>query len=124
MNKCPERKKSCSKHHGEVAVTSYDKKQKKYHLKYYGVHEKGVHFQYDQKKDFVVELIYKCVLSTKQLITTELLLKKGKLDLKKSFYRTKFLGLRFSDSEYETLLSKASKKNLSVYKFCRSKLLT
>jgi hypothetical protein len=123
MNKCPERKKTCSKHHGEIVVTSFDKRKKKFHLKYYGIHTKGIKFQYDQKKDFVFELIYNGVISKKHLITVNELIKKAKLDLKKSFYRTQKLTISFSDSEFATLSRKASKKNLSVYEYCRSKLI-
>jgi hypothetical protein len=92
-------------------------------LKYYGIHTKGIKFQYDQKKDFVFELIYNGVISKKHLITVNELIKKAKLDLKKSFYRTQKLTISFSDSEFATLSRKASKKNLSVYDFCRSKLI-
>ncbi len=124
MNKCPERKKTCTKHHGEIVVTSYDKRKKKFHLKYYGTHQKGIQFQYDQKKDFVFELIYNGVMSKKHLITIDELIKKAKLDLKKSFYRTRKITISFSDSEYSIISRKAFKKNLTDYEFCRSKLLS
>lgn len=120
---CPDKKKSCKKHHGEIVVTNYDKKTQKFHLKYYGTHQKGLQFEYDQKKDFVIELITKQIVSRKRLITTNQLKKFAKLDLTKSIYRKNQINLHFSDAEYASILRKASKKNLTVYDFCRSKLI-
>ncbi len=123
INKCPSRKKSCSKHHGEIIISSFDKKTQKFHLKYFGTHEKGIQFQYDQPAKFVIELILKQIQSRKRLITTNQLKKFSKLDLDKSIFRKNQINLHFSDAEFNNISKKASKKNLSVYDYSRSKLL-
>ena len=121
-HRCPIKQKNCRLHHGEIIISSYDKEQKKFHLKYFGVHEKGILFQYDQPLQFVIKILLKQINTKKRLIKLSQL--KKRIDYSQSMERKIQINLHFSDSEWKKILSKSSKKKVSPYDFCRKKLLT
>ena len=120
-NKYPNRKKNCRLHHGEIVITSWDKKTKKFRLKYFGTHEKGAE-QYDQPIDFVKKIILKQVNSKKKLINIATI--KKRIEFSKSIERKFQINLHFSEIEWKKISSKSDKQNVTPYEYCRKKLLS
>ncbi len=116
---CPVHKKSCKKHHEEILITAYNRKTKKFRLKYYAMHERGVKFQYDQPIEFVEELILKFVDSRKKSMDLNYLKKFVNLDLLKP--RKIRIDVRYNAFEYKILKKKALLKNLDLATYIRKR---
>ncbi len=119
-NNCPSHKKKCKKHHGEIVITSYNKKTKKFHLKYYSIHERGIQFQYDQPVEFIHQLILKFIESTGIRNMNLNYLRKF---LDKEIIKTRRFSVlvRYNEFEYKIVKKKAFQKNLDVATFVRKK---
>lgn len=116
---CPDHKNNCKKHHEEILITSYNRKTKKFHLKYYAMHERGVQFQYDQPIDFVEELILKFLESRKRVMDLNYLRKFVNLDPIKP--RKIRIDVRYNAFEFKILKKKALLKNLDLATYIRKR---
>jgi hypothetical protein len=125
---CPNKKKYCKRHHGEILVTEYKKDTNKFHCDYYGVHERKVIFQFDQSEEILKKIIKKYLrVRTKQnhsksdepfLLIRDLKKIVGKID------RPIVQRFRVNSKERERLLADAKKKDVSVGDFIRLKLFS
>jgi len=116
---CPDHKNNCKKHHEEIVITSYNRKTKKFHLKYYAMHERGVKFQFDQPVDFVRELILNFLKTRKRIMNTNYL----KKFLNKDPFKPRKIRIvvRYNTFEYKILKKKALLKNLDLATYIRKR---
>jgi len=116
---CPDHKNNCKKHHEEILITSYNRKTKKFHLKYYAMHERGVKFQIDQPIDFVRELIFNFLQTRKRTMNVNYL----KKFLNKDPFKPRKIRIvvRYNTFEYKILKKKALLKNLDLATYIRKR---
>ena len=120
------RKKSCRKRHSEIVVSSYDPKEKKYRLLYYGMHTSKNVYKFDQEEEIVSQIIKKSI--TKKIYNHKALLEVKKLKklvkVADDEQKLKFRSFRISEKQDKSLIAKAKNRGLEVSDYIRMKLFT
>lgn len=120
---CPSNKKNCRKKHGEIIVKSYDRKEKKFHVFHYTIHDPKPVFDWWQTEEKIKEMILK--QNTKTSYGKKPLMRL--LDIKKTLdrnlsYRSKVIRVRVTPEEQESLREKSKKKDMNMSDFIRNEL--
>ena len=123
---CPSKKKNCRKKHGEIIVKEYDRKQKKFHVFHYAIHNPKPVFDWWQDEDKLKEMILtqnkKMSYGKKPLM--RLLDIKKILDKNEKRYRSERLEIRVTSEEKEFLRKNAMKNNARFTDYIREKLFS
>lgn len=123
---CPSKKKNCRKKHGEIVIKSYDRKEKKFHVFHYTIHEPKPVFDWWQDEIKIKEMILKQnkKLSYGKKPLMRLSDIKKILDKNEKRYRNKYIIARITSEEKELLVVNAKKKGMKISDYIREKLLS
>lgn len=121
---CPSKKKNCRKKHGEIVVKSYDRKEKKFHVFHYAIHNPKPVFDWWQDEIKLRQMILKQnkKLSYGKKPLMRLLDIKRTLDKNANRYKSKRIYLRVTEEEKELLIKDAKKRDLKIADLIREKL--
>ncbi len=127
---CPDKneKKNCRKKHGEIIVKNYDRKQKKFHVFHYSIHNPKPVFDWWQDENTLKQMILKQTKKTSygkkplmRLIDIKKVLEKS---VNPHRYRSEQIFTRVTPDEKELLIKMAKKKDQKVADYVREKLFS
>lgn len=123
---CPSKKKNCRKKHGEIIIKKYDRKEKKFHVFHYTIHDPKPVFDWWQDELKIKEMILnqnkKMSYGKKPLMRL--------IDIKKTLnhegrnYLSERIEMRISLKEKEILRIIAKKKGMKISDYIREKLFS
>ncbi len=123
---CPDKKKNCRKKHGEIIVSEYDRKQKKFHVFHYAIHNPKPVFDWWQDelklKEMILKQNQKVSYGKKPLM--RLLDIKKVLDKNEKRYRSERIEIRATPEEKELLRKIAKKNDTRLTDYIREKLFS
>ena len=120
-----EKRKSCKKRPSEIVIESYLSEEKKFHLKYYGMHTAKDVYEFDQDQLLVKQMIKNSLKKKKYGGKTLLEIRNVKKLLKKiDTDRIKQINFRLSEKEKKSIIAKAEKRNLEISDYIRMKLFS
>jgi len=122
---CPDKKKNCRKKHGEIIIKEYDKKQKKFHVYHYAIHNPKSVFDWWQEEKKIKELVMEQNKTVSYGYSLMRLLDiKKTLDKNTNRYRSENLQLRATVEEIELLRKNAKKNDMKFSDYIREKLFS
>lgn len=121
---CPSKKKNCRKKHGEIIIKNYDRKQKKFHVFHYSIHDPKPVFDWWQDEVKIKEMILKQneKMSYGKKPLMRLLDIKKTLERNSKRYRSEEIRVRLTPEEKQTLVKYSNNKGMKLSDYVRDML--